>query len=577
LGLDYLYFARDTEQQARRACDAGSPMLNIGACRRSVNISGILNNIRIMNQLLKLQLENLPSQPGIYQFFNAAGKLLYVGKAKILKNRVRSYFQSNSQLTPSKQEMVEQIHHLKTTVVDNADEALLFESALIKQHQPPYNIIFKDDKNWLYLMIDYKDDFPKVELTRRRGQKNVKWFGPYTSASAIRQTFHLLKKILGLKTCLNPPDKPCFGSTIGRCLGHNLGPGAKNIYLAHIKQLEQFLKGNSQLVKEKLQAEMTTAAQTKRFEQAARLRDSLKLLDRILTKQKIISTTKESFDVINLASQNNLSAINILPIKQGVLLEGDQILIEHDKKLTPTDILTDFIERYYPQVTDKPKKIFVPVKLPGVGFKIDVPQRGYKRQLLKLSQANAANYLSNSLASWQKQTNRAKTGLDELTKILRLKTLPLRIEGYDISNIQGQHAVGAMVVLTKGLIDKSQYRKFIIKKVNGPNDVAMLAEVLARRFKRRHQGWPKPDLIMLDGGKPQLNTIMRIFKKKKIGIPLVALAKKEELLFSPNQKAAIHLPANSPGLLLLEQLRDEAHRFGITFYRARHRQTVKND
>lgn len=527
-----------------------------------------------MNRTLILQLKNLPGRPGVYQFFNSQNKVLYVGKAKQLKNRVRSYFQKKSQLTPAKQEMVPQISYLKTTVVDNEDEALLLESALIKQHQPPYNIIFKDDKNWLYLSINYHEEFPRVELARRSRKKN-KWFGPYTSANNIRQTFKVLKKILGLRTCTNPPNRPCFDSSLGRCLGHNLNPSSKNTYLDKLKQLEQFLKGHSRAVKDKLGMTMQRLAKQKRFEQAARLRDNIKLLDRVLSKQKIISTRRESFDVINLASQNNLTAICRLPIRQGVLLENDQVLIEHDKKLATADILANFIERYYPQVTDKPKKLFLPLPVSLTNdIKMAIPQRGYKRHLSQLAHANAANYLNNSLASWQKQASRAKKGLEELKWTLNLKTLPQRIEGYDISNIQGQHAVGAMVVLTNGLVDKSQYRKFIIKRVTGPNDVAMLAEVLVRRFKRKHQGWPKPNLIMLDGGLPQLNTVARVFKNKKITIPLVALAKKEELLFSPNQSHPIRLPANAPGLLLLEQLRDEAHRFGITFYRSRHRKAA---
>lgn len=529
-----------------------------------------------MNKFLKLQLKNLNNKPGVYQFYDAAGKLLYVGKAKSLKNRIRSYFQTNSQLTPSKQKLVKQIHHFKTTVVDNEDEALLLESQLIKQHQPPYNIIFKDDKNWLFLAINYNDDFPKVELVRRSHYRGIKLFGPYTSASTIRQSLRLLKKILGLKTCNKPPDKPCFDSALGRCLGHNLWPTARQEYLGNLKQLEQFLKGNSALVKKKIQANMTQAANKKQFEQAARLRDNLKLLDRILIKQKIVSAYHNTFDVIGLATMGNLTAVSRLPVRHGMLLESDQILIDHNKQLGPADILADFLDRYYLQVTDKPKKILLPYKILQLNksLHLEVPIRGHKRQLLKLAETNSMNYLNNSLASWQRQTVRAKNGLNELKRVLGLKNLPNRIEGYDISNIQGQHAVGAMVVLTKGLIDKSQYRKFIIKKVAGPNDVAMLAEVLARRFKRRHQGWPKPDLIMLDGGKPQLNTIVYAFKKKNITIPLVALAKREELLFMSNKKVGIKLPNNSPALLILEQLRDEAHRFGITFYRSRHRKAA---
>ncbi|MFH1111837.1 MAG: excinuclease ABC subunit UvrC [Patescibacteria group bacterium] len=529
-----------------------------------------------MNQTLKQQLDHLSLNSGVYQFFDKNGKLLYVGKAKVLKHRVLSYFRTNVALSPSKQEMVKQIHYWRTMVVDNEQEALLLESNIIKQHRPPYNIIFKDDKNWLYLAIDYKEKFPRVELTRRTATQGVKYFGPYTSASTIRNSFRLLKKILALRTCVNPPDKPCFDSSLGRCLGHNFDAGSKKLYREKIKQLQEFLKGNSKYLLNKLTAEMNRAAKQQRFEQAARRRDNLKLLEWMLIKQKIITRLSESFDIIGLTTHGNLTSISKLPIRRGVLLESDQLLVEHDKKLPSADILANFLERYYPQVTDRPQKIFIPIKLAGLHLpiKTKVPERGIKKQLLGLAHKNAQNYLSNSLASWQKQSARATAGLAELKKVLKLKAPPQRIEGYDISNIQGQYAVGALVVLTNGLIDKSQYKKFTIKKVNGPNDVAMLAEILVRRFKANH-AWPQPDLIMLDGGKPQLNTIIKIFKQKNIKIPLVTLAKKQEILFTPSNKQGIKLPSHSPALLLLEQLRDEAHRFGITFYRSRHRQSIK--
>ncbi|MFH1866882.1 MAG: excinuclease ABC subunit UvrC [Patescibacteria group bacterium] len=528
-----------------------------------------------MDQILLNQLKHLPAKPGIYEFLDAKDNIFYIGKAKSLKSRVSSYFRKNSDLSPAKQEMIKQIHHLKTTVVDNEQEALLLESNLIKQHRPLYNIIFKDDKNWLYLTIDYNEPFPKVELSRRTKKKKIKYFGPYTSASSIRAGFRLLKKILALRTCKNASTKPCFDSTLGRCLGHQLESGSKKQYQDKLKQLEQFLKGNSKLLLTKLKEEMKQTAKDKQFEQAARLRDQLRLLQRILIKQKIISRQPESFDVIGLATQGNLTAVSKLPVRQGVLWAGDELLIEHDKNLPVTEILTDFLERYYPQVTEKPKNILLSYCLPKLQLKINIqiPQKGKKRELVKLADKNAQNFLRNSFASWQKQEARATAGLAQLKKILRLKNMPKRIEGYDISNIQGKHAVGALVVLTKGLLDKAQYRKFIIKKVTGPNDVAMLAEVLARRFGDKHT-WAKPDLIMLDGGKPQLNTIIRAFKKKNIAIPLVALAKQEEKLFIPGHQTAIKLPSNSPGLLLLEQLRDEAHRFSIIFYRSRHRKNI---
>ncbi len=525
-----------------------------------------------MNKILAKQLANLPAKPGVYQFYDRAGKLLYVGKAKSLKNRVSSYFKTNTMLSPAKQQMVKQIKNLKTTIVDNDQEALLLENNLIKQRQPPYNIIFKDDKSWLYLTINYREKFPRVELTRHYGNRGTKYFGPYTSATAIRNSFRLLKKILALRTCTNPPNRPCFDSTLGRCLGHDFNRGYKKLYQEKIKQLEEFLKGNSKYLLKKITTEMKQAAQRHLFEQAARLRDQLTLLRHLLIKQKIVSGSTASYDVIGLATQGNLTAISKIPIRRGLLLDSADLLIGHHLTLPTTEILTNFLERYYPQVTDKPQTIYLPIilKQPPLSIKTSYPQKGKKKELINLANKNAANFLHNSFASWQKQETRAADGLLQLKKILSLKVLPQRIEGYDISNIQGQNAVGALVVLTKGLPDKSQYRKFIIKKVSGPNDVAMLAEVLKRRFKHQHT-WPRPDLIMLDGGKPQLNTVWRLFQNQKIKISLLALAKQQEEIFIPRRKNSLKLKNNSPALQLLQQLRDEAHRFGIAFYHQKHK------
>jgi len=521
------------------------------------------------------QFKNLPTKPGVYQFFNKSGKLLYAGKAKVLKNRVQSYFRTKAELSPAKQEMVKQIHHWRTIVVDNEQEALLLESNIIKQHRPLYNIIFKDDKNWLYLAIDRREKFPRVELTRRTISRGVKYFGPYTSASTIRNSFRLLKKILALRTCANPANKPCFDSSLERCLGHNFNTYSKKLYQEKIKQLQEFLTGNSKYLQNKLKVEMKLAARQRLFEQATSRRDQLILLERLLTKQKIVSRTTESYDVIGLATQGNLTAISKLPIRRGLLLDDTELLIEHNPSLPASEILINFLERYYPQVTDKPKLIYIPlaIKQQPLTIKTFYPQKGRKKELISLANKNAENFLHNSFASWQKQEQRANNGLKQLKKILKLKLLPRRIEGYDISNIQGQNAVGSLVVLTNGLIDKSQYRKFIIKQVTGPNDVAMLTEILTRRFKHHHT-WPKPDLIMLDGGKPQLNTVLKIFKQHHLNLPLIALAKKQELIFTPQCKKPIKLPNNSPALLLLENLRDEAHRFAITFYRTKHRKTL---
>lgn len=527
-----------------------------------------------MTSILKLQLQHLPSGPGVYQFFDSKDKLLYVGKAKSLQMRVRSYFQTEAQLSPAKQLMVQQTHHLATIEVTNETEALLLERSLIKQHRPPFNVDLKDDKSWLYISINYNEVYPEVELCRRPHKTTrLKLFGPYVSGTSIKSLFHFLKKTLGLKNCHQAPDKPCFQATLGRCLGHNLGKGSRQLYLKQLKYLEQILKGNTAEVKLKIQEEMRMAARKKLFEKAARLRDQWQALDKLTEKQTIVSQRPETFDIFALALSSARAAITRLPVRRGIMQEIDRFLLENTKGLSEEEIMTDFIEQYSAEATDLATRIYLPfkLKLTHNNRLYFVPQRGYKKKLLILAQKAAQNHLEQSAATWLRRQIRAQQGLKQLRDILGLKIEPSRIEGYDISNIQGREAVGAMVVLTNGLPDYKQYRKFKIHAAAKPNDVLMMAEVLRRRFTL-NKDWPKPDLVMLDGGRPQLNIVQKTLTKAGVSIPLVALAKKEEILYVPWLNKPIKLPPDAPGLLLLESLRDEAHRFGLAYYRWRHRQ-----
>lgn len=528
-----------------------------------------------MLSVLKRQLEQLPTLPGIYQFFTGAGKLLYVGKAKSLRSRVRSYFQKGAELSAAKEVMVNQVHHLVVTPVTNETEALLLEGNLIKQHQPPYNVVLKDDKSWLYFAIDKREPFPRITLERRPVIRGVTYFGPYAQASTARNTLYLFKKILGLRTCTNPPEKPCFAAALGRCLGHNLGPGSKLIYRTQIKRFEQLLHGQVREALATVSTEMQRTAAAKQFERAARLRDQYRALERLAIKQNVLGPKPESYDVFGVAHGHSSSALVKLPVRRGVLLDTERFLVDHPKGAAEQEVLSEFLEQYYPQVTDKPKQCFVPSQNPFkivAGVHIQVPERGKKYQLLKLAHQAATTYLEQSLASWQRRETRARTGLKQLQEVLKLPEEPLRIEGYDISNIQGKEAVGAMVVLNQGLSEPKSYRKFKIQGYTEPNDFAMLAQMLMRRFSGQHD-WPMPDLVMLDGGLGQLSVVEEALRESNITIPLVALAKQEELLYAPGSNEPIRLPHDAPGLLLLMELRDEAHRFGITFYRSKHRKT----
>ncbi|MFA4818354.1 MAG: excinuclease ABC subunit UvrC [Patescibacteria group bacterium] len=526
-----------------------------------------------MNLVLKRQLSKLPAAPGVYKFFNQTEQLLYVGKAKSLYARVNSYFHSGAKLSPAKQTMVKEITSLETIRVKNETEALLLESNLIKQYRPPYNVVLKDDKSWLYLAIDYRTDWPEVSLERTTKIKGIKYFGPYTSAVAARRTFYLLKKIFGLKTCPNPPDKPCFAARLGRCLGHNFAPQSKSVYRRSLKQAEKILQGKTEQIINELKQTMRRAAAAKKFELAAKQRDQIKSLEQIIIKQSALSPQPSSFDIFGLYQYLDLAAVCHLPIRRGALLDTQNFLLEHTRGLPAEEIWEDFLPQYYSLATNLPSAVYLPIKVQTklIGkIKIKVAQRGYKRNLVKLAAINAQNFLEQSRTSWERQSVRARRGLKTLQKALNLSKLPERLEGYDISNIQGQNAVGAMVVMTDGLLDNKSYRHFKIKGLTTPNDVAMLAQVIARRFTK-NLDWPQPDLIMLDGGAGQLSTVQKVLNSYGVTVPIIALAKAEELIYRPNKKSALRLKSNNPGLLLLEQLRDEAHRFGITFYRQTHR------
>jgi excinuclease ABC subunit C len=527
-----------------------------------------------MKAILQHQLHHLPTKPGVYQFFDSEKKLLYVGKAKNLRQRVNSYFHHPTSLSPAKLAMVKKIKQLSLTTVTNEAEALLLEGNLIRQHLPPYNVVLKDDKSWLYLAIDYRQTYPTVSLVRRPIETGVRYFGPYPQANSIRYSFDLFKKLFSLKTCSNPPDRPCFASKLGRCLGHNLGTGNLIRYRNNLRLLERLIKGDTDQLLRDLKQQMTQAAQHHQFESAAKLRDQWLALKKITLKQSVIDLSRENYDVFGLASDQNGAAISRLIIRHGKLLDNEKFLLDQVSHLNEVEIMNEFLEQYYPQVTNRPKNAYLPAKsktnqLAGVNFKL--AQRGKKRALLKLAAASATTHLTNSGAAWERRAGRAQLGLAQLKKILGLKTELRRLEGYDISNLQGQTAVGSMVVALDGLPEPRAYRRFNIRGLQTPNDVAMLAEVLVRRFTK-NTDWPKPDLVMLDGGRGQLSIVAQALKSNNISLPLIALAKKEELVYTPNHSAAIKLPTNSPGLLILQELRDEAHRFGITAYRRRHRQ-----
>ncbi len=523
--------------------------------------------------------KSLPQKPGVYQFLNAAGVILYVGKAKNLRHRVSSYFQASRQLDGAKEKMVEQIARIEYIIVRSETEALLLESTLIKKHRPKYNILLKDDKNFQYIKIALNEKFPTVSTVRRMSLDGSRYFGPYTSGLSVRRTMRLLKRLFPYKSCANPPDVPCFDWQLNRCLGHQTGPGSRQRYQVVIQKLMRFLEGQTGDVLKNLKLQMRAAARAKDYEQAAIERDRLLALEHILEQQTVISPRGGHYDVLGLARHENLAAITLFQVRQGKLVQRDNFLLQQTAGQTDTAVVQAFIAQYYSQSTNHPTEVFslVPVATDwdaALQLRIRQAQRGLKRKLAQTAKENAEDYIAREQVRWLSDERRAQLGLAKITEALKLPHPPKRIEMYDISNFQGQHAVGSMVVFLDGLPRANAYRKFKIKTVRGPNDVHMLAEMLRRRFAHQADAaWAAPDLILLDGGRPQLSTVLSKVKNLP-AVPIAALAKQEEELFIPKRAGSIRLPHDSPGLHLVQRIRDEAHRFAIGYYRKTHTQAA---
>lgn len=525
-------------------------------------------------------LAKLPAKPGVYIYRDERGGVLYVGKAKILKNRVRSYFQKRASLEPSKRIMVGRIADIEYIIVDSETEALLLESTMIKKYRPPFNVLFRDDKYYQYIRIALHDPFPRVDTVRRISKDGSRYFGPFTSGFAVQQTLKLLKRIFPYKSCAEPPSKPCFDARLGRCLGHDTGPGSKERYADIIKKLIRFLEGNADEVSRDLHAQMQDAAARREYERAAQLRDRIIAIDKVLAEQKVVLTNLENEDVIGVARIGDLAAVNLFQIRAGKLMNRQFHILQNVEEQSDADLLNSFATQYYSQLADHPTTVIsriapsdVTTLKRALRLRFESPSRGRKRKLVRMAEENATDYLARKQREWLSKEARAKLGLKDLQTAFYFPEPPHRIECYDISNVQGTNAVGSMVVFEDGLPKRSDYRKFNIKTVLGSNDFAMLKEVMRRRFgghSHERGGWKDPDLIIIDGGKGQLSSVLSVLRELKVLIPTVSLAKRHEEIFRPGQKEPLRLPNDSEGLYLVQRIRDEAHRFAIGSYRSRH-------
>jgi len=537
--------------------------------------------------IIEEQLKALPAKPGVYLFKDKQGKVIYVGKAANLRNRVRSYFSPRTDLPSKIERLTSSISDFETIITDSEQEALILECNLIKKHHPSYNVRLKDDKSFPYLKIDLKSDWPSVHITRRFRKNGDRYFGPFANARSLRQTLNLINKIFPFRSCnktITGKDvKPCLEYHINRCLGPCIGAVSKEDYHEVIKQVILFLEGKQKLVLQDLKNKMKKASQQLQFEKAALIRDQIQAIEEVIEGQRIAITVKGDHDAIALAQTRDLAYVEIFFIRSNQLIGRNYVLLDGIRDEEPSQIMTSFVKQYYASASLIPPLILIQYPVEdsaiiiqwlanqrGAPVKLHVPRQGTKRQLLEIVEENARQ----GLALYQaKQSTLIESALvlEELKDRLDLPGTPLRIEGYDISNIRGNFAVGSMAVFDKGLSKPAHYRRFRIKSVAGIDDYAMIQEVLRRRFKRSSaidEKWSiKPDLILIDGGKGHLNAALEVMRELNLSsIPAVSLAKEKEEVFIPGRHRPLDIPRTSAALYLLQRIRDEAHRFALGYH-----------
>ncbi len=547
---------------------------------------------------IKATLKHLPDKPGVYLMKDAGGRVLYVGKAQSLRNRVRQYWGAGRSAAPLRIESsIEQVADVEVTLTDTVSEALLLEANLIKRYQPRFNVRLKDDKSYPFIKITLADDFPRIERTRKLPHDGSRYFGPYASASSVDESMNLIRRIFPFRTCTidirdgeRALDRPCLLYHIKRCQGPCIEAISKADYAADIEQVTLFLEGHQEQVSAALRADMEAAAEGLEFERAAALRDKVRAIERTMESQKMAGFAKRRLDVLGYAQFGKEAAVQLFAIRDGKTLNRDIFLLENVTDVTDEEALTSFLKQYYARAGSIPPRVLVPFDLSetaeltdfltvraGRQVAITVPQRGEGRKLMALAGRNAAETLEREQVRWLADQGKTERALDELADALGLAASPARIECYDISTIQGSNTVGSMVVFEDGQPRSGEYRRFRIKGVRGQDDFASHQEVLRRRFRRALDSgeggaeqlrWRMPDLVIIDGGKGQVSAAREALDELGLhDLPMAGLAKEREELFLPGRPEPIVLPATSSALYLLQRLRDEAHRFAITYHR----------
>ena len=530
---------------------------------------------------IKNALAVLPEKPGVYLMHDAEGKVIYVGKAVVLKNRVRSYFRNLASHTPKVRAMVAKIAEIETIITSSEVEALILECNLIKKYRPRYNISLKDDKSYPYLKVTMQEDFPRLHMTRRLMRDGAKYYGPYADAGAMYETMKLLKTMFPLRTCRKMnPDRPCLNYHIKRCLAPCAGYVSKDEYGKMIKSVCMVLDGRTTELERDLKQRMQQAAEEYAFEEAARLRDQLQAVERLNESQKAVTNNGGDMDIIGFAQDMTGNCLQIFFVRKGKLIGRDNFFLQ-DGGEAPQEVLTAFIKQYYNEATFSPREIVLP-QLPQAEeqqlielwlrekaerkVELLTPQRGVKRELLQLANDNALKLLQERLRKGSLSLKNDEQAAEELQQALGLAHSLERMDCFDISHTQGSETVASMVVFRNGSISKKDYRKYKIVSAEGkPDDFKSMQEVVYRRYKDYED---LPNLVVIDGGKGQLSSALEVIRGLGLAdLPVVGLAKREEEIFIPHQSTSILLDRDSAALHLIQRIRDEAHRFAITFHR----------
>lgn len=533
-----------------------------------------------MNDIIAEKLKLLPDRPGVYLMKNRRGQIIYVGKAIKLKNRVRQYFQSSRNHSAKTLALVSHIEDLETIITANELEALILECNLIKKHHPKYNIMLRDDKTYPYLKLTLNEDYPRLITTRRVVKDGSRYFGPYTSGTAMKETLNLLRRLFPLRTCKHLGERPCLEYHIKRCPAPCAGFVDKETYKEMVRSVCWFLEGKTEEIETALTEKMQQLAQKLEFELAGKIRDQLAAIRQITEKQKILTDTGD-MDAVGMASSPLGTCMQVFFVRNGKILGRNQFLLTGNEDDSGENCLSAFFKQYYNDAVFIPKEILLPIDIEETALlekwlletkkakaKIIVPKRGVKKDIVQMANENAAKYLHDQESKLRDNQARSIGAVYDLQKYLNLAKPPLRMECFDISHIQGSETVASMVVFQDGKPDKESYRRFKINSTEGkPDDFMSMREVTMRRYGKA-TAEEMPDLIIIDGGKGQLSSALEIIRGAgHMTVPVVGLAKQFEYIFTEYSPEPVILPRQSDALYLVQQIRDEAHRFAITYHR----------